>query len=131
MWKETLPENCPPPAATEINQEVYRILQFEDSSEDDFIPYAKLRPNNKRYNNTLCLAYAISFFDTIDNAKAAYINSLLRGRKLGDYIGKFSLLNTDGKSTYNSTNGHISTWLYNSWELKNFKCLNVTSINEN
>lgn len=130
MWKETLPENCPPTTATELEQDVFRILQNETSTENDFTPYVKLYPDNKRYKN-LCKAYAISFYDNIENAKEAYKIALTRGKTIGNYIGQFTLTPNDGKSEYTSSNGHFSTWFYNSWDFNDFDCSFVTSINEN
>jgi hypothetical protein len=130
MWKEKLPENCPPKTARELEQDVFRILQDENPTENDFIPYAKLYPNNKRYKN-LCKAYAISFYDSLENTKEAYKLALKRGRRLGNYIGQFKLTVKDGLSEYDSRTGHISTWFYNSWDFKNFNCSFVTSIDEN
>lgn len=130
MWKEVLPENCPPATATEISQDVFRILQDENSTENDFIPYSKLHPDNKRYK-TLCKAHAISFYDNLENAKEAYKMALTRNKTIGNYIGKFTLSTTDGKSEYTQSNGHFSTWFYNSWDFNNFNCSFTTSINEN
>jgi hypothetical protein len=130
MWKETLPENCPPETARGLEQDVFRILQNEIPTANDFIPYAKLYPNNKRYKN-LCKAYAISFYDNLENTKEAYKFALKRGKIIGKYIGKFKLTVKDGLSEYDSRNGHISTWFYKSWDFNNFNCSFVTSINEN
>ena len=130
MWREELPKNCPPKTATELNQDVFRILENDISTSDDFTPYVKLYPDNKRYKS-LCKAHAISFYDNVENAKDAYKIALKRGRTIGHYIGKFALATTDGKSEYTSTNGHYSTWFYASWDFKNFYCSFVTSINDN
>lgn len=130
MWKETLPENCPPTTATELEQDVFRILQNGTSTENDFTPYVKLYPDNKRYKN-FCKAYAISFYDNVENAREAYKIALIRGKTIGNYIGQFTLTPNDGKSEYTPSNGHFSTWFYNSWEFNNFNCSFVTSINEN
>lgn len=129
MWKESLPENCPPTTATELEQDVFRILQNEISAESDFTPYVKLYPNNRRYKN-FCKAYAISFYDCIENAIEANNIALKKGKAIGNYIGQFKLTLNDGRSEYSLSNGHFSTWFYSAWKWKNFNCSIVTQINE-
>lgn len=119
MWKEILPENCPPVNAKETTIEVFRILKNSTASEDDFKPYAIMYPNNSRYK-TLCKAYAISFYDSLQNAEIARNQALNRGNNIGDYIGQFTLLATHGRNEFKPKTGHYSTWLYASWEFQNF-----------
>lgn len=130
MWKESLPENCPPLKAKEDRIEVYRILKEATPNENDFIPYAKLYPENPRYN-TFCKAYAISFYDTFENAKIALEAAVQRGKSIGNFIGQYEITEADGKNEYTLKNGHYSTWFYSAWSFQNFNPSEVKEINEN
>jgi hypothetical protein len=132
MWKENLPENCPPITAIGANCYVFRILKNSDPTEDDFIPYARLYQNNIRYNN-LCKAYAISFYKTLENVKVTCRDLLGKGNNTGKYIGKFEINETDGVSKISEKNGHISTWFYETWDFNSFlhSLVNVLDLYEN
>lgn len=130
MWKEKLPINCPPSSAKELAFEAYRILKSEEPEETDFLPYVYLHPENKRYK-TLCQAYAISSFDSKENAIKAWKSALKRGKKIGTHIAKVEISSTDGKSEYNPKNGHFSTWLYESKNYDTLECANIKIIDAN
>lgn len=119
MFREILPFNCPPASARENKMEVFRIVKTEIPTEQDFISYTNLYPDNIRYK-TLCKAFALSFYDTIQNAKIARNEALERGNNLGSFIAQYELNKTDGVSEYKPKTGHYGTWLYNSWDFKNF-----------
>jgi hypothetical protein len=119
MYKEFLPIKCPPTAAKESNIEVFRIVKTKIPTEDDFVCYSNLYPNNLRYKS-LCIAYAISFYDSFKNAKIAWEEAVERGNNIGDFIAQYALVESDGKNEYKVKTGHYSTWLYNSWDIKNF-----------
>ncbi len=130
MWKEKLPSNCPPSAATESTMEVYRILKDATPTEDDFKPYARIYMNNPRYK-TLCSAYAISFYNSIQNAKTAWKDAFDRGNNLGSHIGQFTVLEIHGKNQFKQKTGHYSSWFYSSWDFKNFNPSFISAINDN
>lgn len=119
MYKEVLPIECPPSTAKESNIEVFRIVKNEIPTEDDFLCYTNLYPNNLRYKS-LCKAYAISFYDSVQNAKVAWKDALERGNNIGSFIAQYELIESDGRHEYKPKTGHYSTWLYNSWDFKNF-----------
>jgi hypothetical protein len=120
MWKEFLPEQCPPQSAEALEAEVYRILKSPTPTEDDFVPYSRLHEQNTRYNN-LCSSYAISFFNSISSAEKALESSIIRGKALGTHIGLFHLKRHHGVSQQNSSTGHINTWLYKAWSFSDFE----------
>ena len=130
MWKENLPINCPPATAQELNVEVFRIIKTSIPTEEDFKPYYKLYPDNPRYNS-VCKAFAISFYDTLANAKIALEEAIGRGNKIGSSIGKYTITETDGKTVYTAKSGHYSTWFYQSWDFKDFKHSLIAEIHEN
>lgn len=69
MWKEVLPDKCPTDKAVDLECDVYRITKSNTPCDNDFIIYAKLYPQNDRYKH-VCKAYAISFYNTLENAKS-------------------------------------------------------------
>jgi len=129
MWKENLPINCPPLNAKEIKTEVFRIIKDEVPTEHDFAPYSKLYPDNPRYNS-LCKAYAVSFYDSFQNAKIALEDALDRGNNIGSFIGQYEINENDGINEYKSNTGHYSTWFYKSWDFQKFNPSSIIQINE-
>ena len=129
MWKETLPINCPPDNAIELEIEVFRILINENPNDEDFKVYAKMYPDNPRYKD-VCKAYALSFYNSLNGAKKTYLNSKERGNDIGNYIGSYLLIKDHGKHILNNESGHINTWFYNTWNLDVFNPQAVVEINE-
>jgi len=130
MWKEELPMNCPPESAKEMETSAYRILKEEVPQESDFLPYVHLYPDNSRYK-TLCEAFALSSFDSIQNAKAAWKRAFKKGKVIGGYICEIQIKPSDGKNNLNQKTGHISTWLYDTRANNLFECTDINPINEN
>lgn len=130
MWKEQLPDKCPTDKAIDLESEVFRVTKSETPCGDDFLVYAKLYPENTRYQK-VCKAYAISFFNTIENAKNAIKSSIERGNKLGNYIAKYNLVKEHGKSELNESNGHISTWFYDNANFESNNTLTIIEYNDN
>lgn len=130
MWKEKLPIDCPPSSAKELDLQAYRILKTETPSKMDFLPYIYLYPENERYKS-LCEAYAISSFDTEQNAIKAWKGALNRGKNIGTHIAEVCISLSDGKNNFNSNSGHYSTWLYESKDYDTFECTNIKVINAN
>ena len=126
MWKEKLPNNCPPNDTFEMNRTVYRFLKGIQPQDEDFLPYVWLYPDNPRYRN-ICKAYALSSFDTKENALKSRNNSK-RKKNIGNYICEVSITEEVGKNVFNNNTGHFSTWLYNSWNYSNFVVNNIEEI---
>ncbi len=130
MWKEKLPTNCPPESACEIKTVAYRFLINSEPQESDFLPYAHMYPENVRYK-TLCEAFSVSSFDSIQHAIEAWKRSIERGKNIGNFIARIQIEPTDGQNKHNKYNGHISTWLYASRTSNKFDCRDIKVINEN
>lgn len=127
MWKEELPNSCPPKKAIEQEIEVYRVLSTDTPTEDDFKNYCKLYPNNPRYRE-MCKAYSLSFYNSIENAMSA----LSRSSNLkGTHIAKYLIDTTHGVCEFKSTSGHYSVWLYDSWGFKDFNPIKIYPLNGN
>lgn len=125
MWKEDLPRNCPPDNAFEMERKVYRFIKNREPQERDFYPYIKLYPN-KRLKN-ICKAYALSFFDTKENAIKARSNAK---NDVGNYIAEVQIIRETGRNIYTQKSGHYSTWLYETWNYSNFAIENIERIDE-
>ena len=126
MWKEELPENCPPEEAFEMKQTVFRLLKDKEPQESDFYSFIKLNPDNNRYKN-LCKAYAISSFNTKENVLIAKKKSK---RNIGNYVCEMEITKEVGKNDFTVKSGHFSTWIYSSWEYTNFAINNIEKIDE-
>lgn len=127
MWKDNLPDGCPPKKAIEQEIEVYRVLNESVPNEADFYNYFTMYPENPRYKS-LCKAYALSFYDSVENA----ILALSRSTNLkGTHIGKYRINKTHGTCEFKQLNGHYSIWLYNSWSYNNFNPINIIPISGN
>ena len=126
MWKEDLPKNCPPRKALEKDIQVYRILKSDAHQAEDFKNYLALYPDNPRYKE-ICKAYALSFYDSVENAKLA----LQKYTTLeGTHIGEYKLNKDHGVCNYADDSGHYSIWFYETWDFNTFTPINISSINE-
>ena len=131
MWKEALPKNCPIEGSKEMEENVFRILSDKNPCDEDFWVHSKKYPNNIRYK-TLCVAYAVSFYNSKEKASKAIKDSIGRGNIIGNYIAEYSLIKEDGLSTLNEHSGHLNTWFYSTSQFDIFAPLNVIEFtNEN
>ncbi|WP_106598582.1 hypothetical protein [Dyadobacter jiangsuensis] len=124
MWRENLPDQCPPLNACNIEETVYRITADRTLAEEDFIPIARLKPENKRYKD-LCIAHAVSFFDSYDNARAAFARARERNKILGNYIVQLSVNHAHGVSEYEDESGHHSFWFYRDFTIDQLEVLDL------
>jgi len=125
MWKNELPSGCPPKNAIEQKIEVYRVLNNSEPKETDFQNYFQLYPENIRYKS-LCKAYALSFYDSIENAISAVERSTTLQKCT--HIGKYIIDNSHGVCEFKESNGHYSVWLYDTWNYNNFPPVTITPI---
>jgi len=128
MYREILPENCPPAYAGEINDVLYRIVNNNIVLEEDFIPYSKKFPENPRYKNN-CKAHAVSFYKEMYTLLKTYRNAIKNGSNLGKYIASLEIKPNLGKSVINS-NGHVSLWFYKDVNFDKLRYIEIREINE-
>ena len=122
MWKENpLPTNCPPSKAKELNTNLYRIVKSSNPGLSDFKSYAA--DGSPRYKE-ICEAYAISFQDSFEGAKALIMKN--KG-KFGNFIAEYKISDGDGKG-HISIFGHCNFWFYDSWELNKFEHLTINEV---
>lgn len=122
MWKETLPLECPPSAAVERNEKMFRVISEKDLLATDFDSHAA--NDWERYKH-LCDFCGVSFFNTVTNMVTAYKIALSRDRNLGNYIAELEIKESHGKSTFKKKNGHFNVWFYDTWELKAFPIISL------
>jgi len=127
-----LPNNCPPPEASEPESSLtlFRILLSGERNDLAFQSYRQLFPENKRYGN-LCIAYAVSMFTTLEFTFEAYRAALQRNKILGSHIARLVIQPGYGKFELNPVNGHCSCWFYDSCLFHEIECLQIIPIDEN
>jgi hypothetical protein len=110
-------EDCPPDGFDECEQEAFRFVNNPISSED-FLTHFEKSPNN---HEGRCLAYSLSFFDSLESAKRRYAvlkESIPNFRKrAGNCIARGQLYESDGKSSSTDCNGHFSFFEYSGNDL--------------
>ena len=68
MWREELPEKCPPKDAIQPEGDLYyRLVNNKPASETDFHSQRELNPTT-HYNASECIARALSVFSDISSA---------------------------------------------------------------
>ncbi len=129
MYKEKLPVNCPPKSAVENDIVIlYRIFQGNRLEASEFIPYNRLYPNNKRFQQ-MCDAFAISFYTDYDSALNKYQEILSKGKKMGHFIAKLQIRSKSGKLKINSRTGHCNFWFYECFDIYNdIECLEIIEL---
>ncbi len=83
IYREPLPDNCPPPAAWEIDETcaVYRFVAAETPTEADFRSQRAKLPE-ARFRVTECQARGLSVFLNPDDAKSLAQRNGLTGVRL-------------------------------------------------
>jgi hypothetical protein len=129
MYKEKLPKNCPPKSAVENDTViVYRIFQGNILEEREFVPYNRLYPDNKRFQQ-MCEAFGISFYTNYDFALSKYEEILSKGKKMGNFIAKLKIKSKSGKIKINPRTGHCNFWFYEHFDISNdVECLEITEL---
>ncbi len=129
MYKEKLPNHCPPQMALENESIVlYRIFQRNKLNDHEFIPYNRLYPDNQRFQQ-LCEAFAVSFFLSYDHALQKYQEILRKNKKMGSFIAKLKLAPGIGKLTINVHTGHCNLWWYEHVKIDSeVKLLEITTL---
>lgn len=65
MWREELPENCPPEDALEDNDSYYRLVVTNPPTEEDFNSHRLRYPNKVFKDKDECEVRSISLFKTV------------------------------------------------------------------
>lgn len=81
IYRETLPEGCPPDEADEITEPriVFRLVRTNQPSEDDFRSQRAEKPHNCFPGASECMALGLSVYSDARGAKRAQRYPNLRG----------------------------------------------------
>ena len=118
-------DNCPSTECKAINMQSFRLI-FEDINHtDNFKPPLLIKPsriNEKMFdtNEQKCSGYALSLFNSLENARNRFINISKRnkcfGTNVGDHVAEIKIEEHEGKATEPSTNknnfGHFDFFEY-------------------
>lgn len=121
VFRETLPEGCPPETAEEISQArvVFRLTRANPPTANDFRSQRSEKPNNKFSGITECQARGLSVFTDFDRATQALRLRNMRGR----LICQVQLTDGTGFIMDTGRRGHC-TW----WPLADFDILANCSV---
>ena len=110
IYREELPDGCPPQDAKEIVDEIicYRLVHHEPPTEEDFRSQRALQPN-KDFEVPECQARGLSvFMKPSDARKKARRSRNLRGTK----VAKLTLTHGAGYIQKTGRNSHHTWWPY-------------------
>lgn len=107
MFRETLPEDCPPEAAEEIadQRDVYRLVASDPPTESDFRSQRALRPTAV-FSVSECQARGLSVHSERANSQRATKLPRLRGKR----ISQVRLLPGAGYLQQTGTPPHHTWW---------------------
>lgn len=110
-------ENCPPAYYESREFTAYRFVFEEINDKNNFLPVLEIKP--KRINSpefateqAKCLGYALSLFDSVENARRRY-RQISRYNKnfyktVGTHIAGGRIEKQDGVASPVDDNGHVS-----------------------
>ena len=116
IFREPLPEDCPPPEAEEIGQVrvVFRLVRTDPPTGSDFFSQRAEKPNNQ-FNVPECRARGLSVFSEVREAEKQLKIHTLKGR----VICQLTLDKGAGYMLQTGRRSHF-TW----WPLADFCILN-------
>lgn len=128
QWSDYFPPNCPPKDAREPSEQVYRLIQEDFPTTDDFLTVRQLYPNRQfPESEKECRACAISIFTsrndvTVHRRTGRFKNMKVAVANLTPDSGRIK--HTPSLGTKNS---HHSWWVpvsVEAWSL--FQAVDVT-----
>jgi hypothetical protein len=111
-----LQPKCPPEDYKSVNRTTYRWVFSSIDHPDNFKPRIKIRPHafNDATDLQKCEGYGLSFFDTMENAKARFnvllgLQSKKAYERFGTHVADGNISESDGVSSeINTANGHFT-----------------------
>jgi hypothetical protein len=108
MWPDYFPKQCPPAEARSDTIEVYRLVDHDPPTADDFRPIRIEAPHRPFSADQLCLACGVSVFKTVADA----VRTRLRFRPLrSKRIAKGTVMPDDGLVLETGEPTHTTWWL--------------------
>lgn len=121
---DPLPD-CPPESSRPNETVAYRFV-FEDMADDrNFVPAFILKPERREAstsNEICCSGYALSFFNSLQNAEAKYRKLRTTFKKIhqriGTHIAEGNISKTDGVMTRITLEGHFDLHEFEGTDLR-------------
>lgn len=107
-------KNCPDKEFQPAKRIAHRFTHANPPSSGCFIPIGKLNPagNANKDDAFCCCSFALSFYDTEENARAAFAKRLQTNpnawKRIGQFLAVGELLEADGYCSAPSGTGHFS-----------------------
>jgi len=104
--------DCPPSDYKPVDMIAFRWVFKDKSYRNNFLPPLAIDPSRKLKNDKLkCSGYALSFFNSLENAKKRYLflsdNNPQVFRSLGEYIARVEIKSDDGIASAPDIKGHF------------------------
>jgi hypothetical protein len=120
-----LSEPCPPSNYQPKAMTAYRFVFEETSSKskNNFLPILMIQPKRQlNFNDTQkCQGYALSLFDTQENAEKRYLKLKKQikniSKTLGTHLAEGQITQQDGVVSKTDNNGHFSLHEFNNTDL--------------
>lgn len=115
IYREPLPEGCPPDASEEIIslREVFRLVRSDPPTDEDFKSQRAEKPNHIFIGVTECMARGLSVYaERRDTEKALKLPSL-RGR----FICRLRLKSGAGRIQQTGRRSHHTWWPLASYDI--------------
>ncbi len=115
---ESIPE-CPPTKRVSGTFPAYRFVYADINNPQNFLPPCVKKPNrqNVKGDAARCGGFGLSFYDTLENARASYAE--LKGRMssniykaIGTHIARGQICEDDGVITEKTSTGHFELHEY-------------------
>ena len=113
IWKEELPDNCPPEDAKAPNEkELYRLVSSNPPTDNDFDSHRALYPN-KIFNVSDCQAHSISIINNLSDIEKMKKLPLHKNK----IIVRLQLELKDGLIKQTGKITHFSWWVSKNFSL--------------
>jgi len=104
--------NCPPSDYKPIDMIGFRWVFKDKSDRNNFVPPLVIDPSRKfKTDKSRCSGYALSFFESLENAKKRYLffydNNPQIVKSLGEYIASVEIKSDDGVASKPDEYGHF------------------------
>lgn len=105
-------QNCPPADAVPHLQEAFRYVHAALDDKRNFLPVSRLTPRRKLRLNEQCVSFALSMYETREQAvkKYAYLRNQHENfqKTAGSHLARGVLMEEDGRGCHYRSDGHFS-----------------------
>ena len=114
-------KDCPPDTCSSRRTQAFRVVFSDPPNTQSFLPVAMRNPGRRLDPKSLCIAYGLSFFDSIGHLKAKM--RILKKNyprieaTIGSKIAEGVIEQKDGKSNTPNSSGHFTLHEFRECEL--------------